>query len=58
MLGTYRARPARGHRGMTIGLDDFRTRRDLWLDRMLVQPLRGPARGHALDPDNAGKEMP
>jgi hypothetical protein len=24
-------------------------RRDLWLDRMLMQPLRGPASGGALD---------
>jgi hypothetical protein len=28
---------------MTIGVDQFRTRRDLWIDRMLVQPLRGDA---------------
>ena len=45
-------RPARqaATRGWTIGIEQFRTRRDLWLDRMLVQPLRGPASGHALDP--------
>jgi sterol desaturase/sphingolipid hydroxylase (fatty acid hydroxylase superfamily) len=49
LLGTYRAQPALGHEGMTIGIEQFRTRRDLWLDRMLVQPLRGPASGHALD---------
>jgi hypothetical protein len=36
---------------MEIGIDQFRTRRDLWLDRMLVQPLRGPASGHALEAD-------
>ena len=24
---------------MTIGVEQFRTRRDLWLDRMLIQPL-------------------
>lgn len=47
--GTYRAQPARGHQGMEIGIEQFRTRRNLWLDRMLVQPLRGPASGHALD---------
>jgi hypothetical protein len=35
---------------MEIGIEQFRTRRDLWLDRMLVQPLRGPASGGALDP--------
>jgi hypothetical protein len=34
---------------MDIGIEQFRTRRDLWLDRMLIQPVRGPASGHALD---------
>jgi sterol desaturase/sphingolipid hydroxylase (fatty acid hydroxylase superfamily) len=51
LLGTYVPQPAKGHEGMTIGLEQFRTRRDLWLDRMLVQPLRGPASGGALDAD-------
>lgn len=41
-FGTYVAQPAKGHEGMEIGIGQFRTRRDLWLDRMLVQPLRGP----------------
>ena len=41
LLGTYIAQPARGHDGMEIGIEQFRTRRDLWLDRMLIQP---PAR--------------
>ena len=50
LLGTYVAQPAKGHKGMEIGIEQFRTRRDLWLDRMLIQPLRGPASGHALDP--------
>lgn len=49
LLGTYVAQPALGHDGMKIGIEQFRTRRDLWLDRMLVQPLRGPASGHALE---------
>lgn len=49
LLGTYRAQPKAGHDGMTIGIEQFRTHRDLWLDRMLVQPLRGPASGGALD---------
>ena len=39
-LGTYVAQPRHGHDQMTIGIGQFRTRRDLWLDRMLVQPLR------------------
>lgn len=49
LLGTYRAAPAAGHTGMTIGLRAFRDRRELWLDRMLLQPLRGDAGGSALD---------
>lgn len=36
---TYRDQPAKGHQGMTIGLDDFRTERDLTLGRMLMQPF-------------------
>jgi sterol desaturase/sphingolipid hydroxylase (fatty acid hydroxylase superfamily) len=43
LLGTYRAQPAAGHRAMTIGIEQFRTPRDLWLDHMLVQPFRGEA---------------
>ncbi|SEP13818.1 Sterol desaturase/sphingolipid hydroxylase, fatty acid hydroxylase superfamily [Salinihabitans flavidus] len=56
LLGTYVPQPAKGHRGMEIGIEQFRTRRDLWLDRMLVQPLRGPASGGALDPRITTKE--
>lgn len=41
LFGTYRAQPAAGHDAMTIGIDRFRDPRELWLDRMLVQPLRG-----------------
>ncbi|MCL6608564.1 MAG: sterol desaturase family protein [Geminicoccaceae bacterium] len=50
LLGTYRPQPAAGHEGMTIGIELFREPRQLWLDRMLTQPFRGPASGHALDP--------
>ena len=49
LLGTYRAQPREGHEGMTIGIGQFRTTRDLWLDRMLVQPLRGPASGYPIN---------
>jgi sterol desaturase/sphingolipid hydroxylase (fatty acid hydroxylase superfamily) len=49
LFGTYRAQPETGHEGMTIGIEQFRTRRDVWLDRMLVQPLRGPARGYPIN---------
>jgi len=56
LLGTYVAQPARGHHGMGIGIEQFRTRRDLWLDRMLIQPLRGPASGGALDAHTTKEE--
>jgi len=39
LLGTYRAQPDEGHDGMTIGLELFRSRKDLRLDRMLAQPF-------------------
>ncbi|MGE0630234.1 MAG: sterol desaturase family protein [Hyphomicrobiaceae bacterium] len=55
LLGTYRAQPREGHEGMTIGIEQFRTKRDLWLDRMLVQPLIGPASGY---PINRGGNPP
>ena len=38
---TYIAQPSAGHDAMTIGLPLFRAPRELWLDRMLIQPLRG-----------------
>lgn len=40
LLGTYRPQPRDGHEAMTIGIEQFRTPRDLWIDYMLVQPLR------------------
>ena len=40
LLGTYRDQPRDGHQAMTIGLGQFRTKRDLRLDRMLIQPLQ------------------
>ncbi len=49
LLGTYRGQPKAGHDAMTIGIEQFRTPRDLWLDRMLVQPLRGPASGYSIN---------
>jgi sterol desaturase/sphingolipid hydroxylase (fatty acid hydroxylase superfamily) len=41
LFGTYRAQPAAGHDAMTIGLDDFRDRRDARLDRLLLLPFHG-----------------
>ena len=52
LLGTYRAQPEAGHEGMTIGIEQFRSERDLWLDRMLIQPLRGPASGYPINRDD------
>jgi sterol desaturase/sphingolipid hydroxylase (fatty acid hydroxylase superfamily) len=40
MFGTYRPEPLAGHEAMTIGIQQFRTRSDLRLDRMLLQPFR------------------
>lgn len=37
---TYRAQPADGHDGMTIGIEKFRDPADLHLARMLLQPVR------------------
>jgi sterol desaturase/sphingolipid hydroxylase (fatty acid hydroxylase superfamily) len=48
LFGTYRAQPEAGHDGMTIGIAQFREPRELWLDRLLIQPLRGPAIGYPL----------
>jgi sterol desaturase/sphingolipid hydroxylase (fatty acid hydroxylase superfamily) len=48
LFGTYRAQPALGHDRMTLGIDRFREPRELWLDRMLWQPMRRdvPVRSH------------
>ena len=48
LLGTYRDQPAAGHQGMTIGIEQFRDGRELWLDRMLLQPFRGPVGAYAI----------
>ncbi|MFE8070005.1 sterol desaturase family protein [Marinobacteraceae bacterium S3BR75-40.1] len=39
LFGTYRDQPRKGHLRMTVGIEDFRTQRDLRLDRMLLQPF-------------------
>ena len=55
LLGTYKAQPAAGHEGMSIGIEQFRTRRELWLDRMLVQPVKGPASGYPINRETEDK---
>jgi sterol desaturase/sphingolipid hydroxylase (fatty acid hydroxylase superfamily) len=49
LLGTYTPQPREGHEAMTIGIEQFRTPGDLRLDRMLVQPLKGPASGYPIN---------
>lgn len=48
LFGTYRAQPAAGHDGMTIGIEQFRDPGELRLDRMLLQPLRDGDRFYPL----------
>jgi sterol desaturase/sphingolipid hydroxylase (fatty acid hydroxylase superfamily) len=48
LFGTYRAQPAAGHDGMTIGIEQFRDPRELRLDRMLLQPFRDDDRLYPL----------
>ena len=55
LLGTYKAQPKAGHEEMSIGIEQFRTTRDLWLDRMLVQPIKGPASGYPINRKTARK---
>src|SRR3546814_9369936 len=50
LFGTYRAEPAAGHEGMTIGVRELRDPAGLRLDRMLLQPLRRD------DPDTSRSE--
>ena len=60
LLGTYRPQPRDGHEAMTIGIEQFRSRRDLWLDRMLIQPALGPASGYPINrekPEKSEKEQ-
>jgi sterol desaturase/sphingolipid hydroxylase (fatty acid hydroxylase superfamily) len=55
LLGTYRDQPRDGHDDMTIGIEQFRDRRDLWLDRMLIQPLLGPAGSYPINREEEGE---
>ncbi len=55
LFGTYRAQPRDGHAGMTIGINQFRDPRELRLDRLLWQPMRGPVDSY---PINARPEAP
>ena len=43
LMRTYRAQPAAGHLGMTVGIDQFRSDEELNLLPLLTQPFRGGA---------------
>ncbi len=47
LFGTYRAEPAAGQVGMTIGIEQFRDPTEQRLDRMLTQPFREGDRAYA-----------
>src|SRR5690606_22879961 len=57
LFGTYRAQPRDGHELMTIGIEQFRTRRDLWIDRLLIQPFRGPASGYPINREEEDRRL-
>lgn len=40
LFKTYRAQPKLGHIDMQIGIESFREQRELWIDRLLLQPFR------------------
>jgi len=48
-LGTYRDQPAAGHEGMVIGVDAFRTKDDLRIDRLLTQPCHDTPGGYSIN---------
>lgn len=52
LLGTYRDQPRDGHMEMTIGIEQFRTQKDLRLDQMLIQPLRKLTNPSVAKPSN------
>lgn len=52
LFGTYRAQPRLGHEGMVIGIEQFRDPRELRLDRMLLQPLRGEVGAYPLNSES------
>ncbi len=54
IMGTYRAQPARGHEGMTIGLNQFRDPSRLTLARLLVMPFVGPQGRYAINRRGTG----
>ena len=58
LCGTYRAQPAAGHEGMTIGIEQFRTVRELWLDRMLLRPFWSKTGNYLFDASESPNDNP
>ena len=54
LLGTYRAQPAEGHEGMTIGLEQFRDERVERLHWMLALPFVGELGRYPIGPRSNG----
>lgn len=48
LFGTYRAQPEAGHQAMILGIEQFRDGRDLRLDQLLIQPVRGTVGSYPL----------
>ncbi|MCK4869115.1 MAG: hypothetical protein KAT39_13765 [Alphaproteobacteria bacterium] len=48
-LAPRRAQPAAGHDAMTIGIEQFRGPRELWLDRLLLQPFKEEAGAYPIN---------
>jgi sterol desaturase/sphingolipid hydroxylase (fatty acid hydroxylase superfamily) len=58
LFGTYRAEPAAGHERMALGIDSFRTERDFWLDRMLLNPFLEQGNGPMTETQETGLTVP
>ena len=48
LFGTYRAQPGAGHEAMVIGIEQFRERKYLRLNWLLIQPFLGPVGEYAI----------
>jgi sterol desaturase/sphingolipid hydroxylase (fatty acid hydroxylase superfamily) len=57
LFGTYKGEPERGHEGMTLGVDAFRSAEDTRIDRLLAQPWRDTPGGYSINrrPEPASK---
>jgi sterol desaturase/sphingolipid hydroxylase (fatty acid hydroxylase superfamily) len=48
LFGTYQAEPSSGHQRMIVGIESFRTNRDLWLDRLIINPFLNERRSRLM----------